>query len=128
MSQREIAHENLAHKIFVGKENYEGYKDGDVLAIAYKSINHGTLHNFYTLGSVVSCAIQRCSCPFEAVERAKENGEELHFAFGNGVSITSHTRDQEISFMVKHGDEIKFHGKMFEIVATANNNIGLKPV
>ena len=128
MAQREIAHENLAHKIFVGKENYEGYKDGDVLAIAYKSINHGTLHNFYTLGSVVSYAIGMCSCPFEAVERAKANGHELHFAFGNGVSITSHTRDQEISFMVNHGDEIKFHGKMFEIVATANNNIGLKPV
>ena len=25
-------------------------------------------------------------------------------------------------------DEIKFHGKMFEIVATANDNIRLKPV
>lgn len=74
MAQREIAHETLAHKIFVGKGNSEGYKDGDVLAIAYKSINHGTLHNFYTLGSVVSCAIEMCSCPFEAVERAKKMG------------------------------------------------------
>jgi len=128
MAQREIKYESPAHMIFEGKDSWEGYKDGDVIAIAFESRNHGTLHRFYTLGSVVGSAIQSCNCPFESVEKAKERGHELHFAFQNSTMITAHDRPREYSFMQEHGDEIKFHGKTFEIVATANDNISLKLV
>jgi len=125
MAQREIKYESPAHKIFEGKGEY---KDNDVIAIAFESKNYGTLHRFYTLGSVVGYAIDNCKCPFESVEREKELGHEIHWANQNSSMITSHERAQEYSFMQKHGDKIKFHGKTFEIVPTPNNNISLKLV
>ena len=126
MSQREIAYESKGHKIFAGKSDWEGYKDGDRIAIAFESANHGTLHRLYTLGSVIGSAIESCSCPFEAMDRAKNLGHELHFAFQNSTMISSGPSEQTISFMVKHGSSIKFHGKRFEIIKTPNDNIALK--
>ena len=126
MSLRKIAFEAPALKIFEGKDDYEGYKDGDVIAIAYESKNHGTLYRLYTLGSVVGYAIENCECPFEEVERAKEHGHQLHWANQNAVTITSGPVDQKRAFMQAHGDTIKFHGKHFEIVATPNDNIALR--
>ena len=132
MAQREIKYESKAHKIFEGKGEY---KDNDVIAIAYESRTYGTLHDFYTLGSVVGKAIENCECPFKAVERAKKIskecstiGGELHWANRKSTMLTSHECAQEYSFMQKHGDKIKFHGKTFEIVPTPNNNISLKLV
>ena len=126
MAQREVKFEGPAQKIFAGKDSWEGYKDGDVIAVAFESINHGTLHHFYTLGSVVGYAIDNCNCPFESVEKAKERGHKIHWATQNSTMVTSHDRPKEISFMQEHGDEIKFHGKTFEIVPTPNDNISLK--
>jgi hypothetical protein len=123
MAQREVKYESPAHKIFEGKGEY---KENDVIAVAFESINHGTLHHFYTLGSVVGYAIDNCNCPFESVEKAKERGHKIHWATQNSTMVTSHDRPKEISFMQEHGDEIKFHGKTFEIVPTPNDNISLK--
>jgi hypothetical protein len=123
MKSLEIKYESPAHTIF---ENKGKYKDNDVLAIAFQSANHGTLHHFYTLGSAIEYALRYCECPLEAVELCKERGWELHWANQNSVMITSDKRDKEISFMVEHGDRIQFHGKIFEIVPTANDNIALK--
>ena len=132
MAQREIKYESKAHKIFEGKSRY---KDDEVIAIAYESRTYGTLHNFYILGSVVGTAIEDCECPFKAVEKAKKMnkecptiGGELHWANPKSTMLTSHERPQEYSFLQKHGDKIKFHGKTFEIVPTPNNNISLKLV
>ena len=63
-----------------------------------------------------------------AVEKAKERGEDLHWANQRSSCLTNHDRPQQISFLQKHGDKIKFHGKTFEIVSTPNNNISLKLV
>ena len=128
MAQREVKFEGPAQKIFAGKDSWEGYKDGDVIAVAFESINHGTLHHFYTLGSVVGYAIDNCNCPFESVEKAKERGHKIHWATQNSTMVTSHDRPKEISFMQEHGDEIKFHGKTFKIVSTSNDNISLEMV
>ncbi len=127
MAKREIKIENATQIIFEGKRG--GYSDGDVLAVAFETRNHGTLHRFYTLGSVVGCAIKYCECPMEAVIDAKERGHKLHWANQNAVTISDRYSDKKaMSFLVEYGDEIKFHGKMFEIVATHNNNIDLKIV
>jgi len=128
MAQREIAYECPGFVIFEGKSGREGYADGDKIAITFESKNHGTLHHFYTLGSVVNFAIENCKCPFEAVEKAKERGSNLHWASQNGVTISSGRSAQKVAFMQKHGDVIKFHGKKFEIVKTSNGNIALKAV
>jgi hypothetical protein len=123
MTRLTVKYECKAYKIFEGKGEY---KDGDVIAIAYESRNHGTLHRRYTLSSAVKYAIDNCRCPFDMVEKTKERGEDLHWAIPKESMLTSHERPQEIAFMQKHGDKIKFHGKTFEIKSTANHNISLK--
>ena len=128
MARREIKFEGPVHTIFEGKENWEGYKDKDVIAIAYESRNYGTLHRFYTLGSVVGYALDNCDCPFERFERAKSLGHPVHLASQNSTMITSGERPREYSYMQEHGDIIKFHGKMFKIVPQSNDNIGLELV
>ena len=128
MTQREIKFEGPAHTIFAAKDEWQGYKENDIIAIAFETKRYGTMHHFYTLGSVISCAIDMCMCPFEAVEDAKKRGHKLHFATQNCVMISSGERKREYSFLQEHGDKIKFHGKMFEIVPTPNDNISLKLV
>ncbi len=123
MSQRKIMFEGPVHTIFEAKKNWQGYSDRDVIAIDY-----GPSHRFYTLGSVVGCAIEDCNCPFEQVERAKKLGHPTHWANQNCSMITKGERSREYSFMQEHGDIIKFHGKMFKIVPQSNDNIGLELV
>ena len=123
MARLTVKYESKAHKIF---EAPSKYMDKDVIAIAYESKINGTLYRFYALGSVARYAMDYCECPVEAIERAKERGEDLHWANQKSSMITSYERPQQISFLQKHGDKIKFHGKIFEIVPTANHNISLK--
>lgn len=125
MTQRTVKYECKAYKIY---EAADKYKDKDVIAIAYESRNHGTLHRLYTLGSVARYAMDNGYCPLTAIETAKQTGNELHYAYPKSSTLTSHERPQQISFLQKHGDKIRFHGKTFEIVPTANHNIRLKLV
>ncbi len=122
MTQRTVKYECKAYKIF---EAPDYYKDKDVIAIAYESRNHGTLHRRYTLGSVARYAMDNGHCPLMAIETAKLTGGQLHYAYPKSSILTSHDRPQEYAFMQEHGDEIKFHGERFEIVPTANHNIRL---
>jgi len=123
MAKLTVKYECKAFKIY---EAPSKYKDNDVIAIAYESRNHGTLHRRYTLGSVARYAMDNCECPVSAIKICKERGQPLHYAIPKESTLTSHERPQEIAFLQKHGDKIKFHGKTFEIVSTPNNNISLK--
>ena len=123
MARLTVKYESKAHKIF---EAPSKYMDKDVIAIAYESKINGTLYRFYALNSVARYAMDYCECPVEAIERAKERGEDLHWANQTSACLLRRTPTQQIAFLQKHGDEIKFHGKIFEIVPTPNNNISLK--
>ena len=125
MAKLTVKYESKGHKIY---EAPSKYTDKDVIAIAYESRNHGTLHRLYTLGSVARYAMDYCECPVSAIKIAKERGQALHYAIPKSTILTNHERPQQISFLQKHGDKIKFHGKTFEIVSTPNNNISLKLV
>jgi hypothetical protein len=98
------------------------FRAGDELALISDPRRH------YQLGSVASYAISNDSCPIEAVERARGFGHELHYAFALGSSIVSHDRERVEYYGVEIGDKIRFEGRVFELVAQPNNNIGLKPV
>lgn len=123
MTTLTVKYESPAHKIYEAREYYA---DKDVIAIAYESRNHGTLHRLYTLGSVARSAMDSCQCPVSAIKNAKEHGHALHWANQKSSCLTNHDQPQQISFLQKHGDKIKFHGKTFQIVSTPNNNISLK--
>ena len=122
MTRLTVKYECKAYKVF---EAPDYYTDKDVIAIAYETRNHGTRYRRYTLGSVARYAMDHGLCPLTAIETAKLTGNELHYAFPKEGMLTSHERPQEIAFLQKHGDEIKFHGERFEIVPTANHNIRL---
>ena len=125
MAQRKIIDEKPAYTVYEGK-NY--YADGDLIAVPYESINHGTMMRFYILGSVVGYAIQHGECPFESVEDSKKRGHELHFAFPKTSMLTRHAQDRFWGFHQPIGSVITFHGKQFEIRSAANNNITLRQV
>lgn len=125
MTTLTVKYESPAHKIYEAREYYA---DKDVIAIAYETRNHGTLHRLYTLGSVARYAMDNGFCPLTAIETAKLTGNDLHWANQKSSCLTNHDQPQQISFLQKHGDQIRFHGKTFEIVPTANNNIRLKLV
>lgn len=92
------------------------YKDGDVIALPQQTKNHGTLWNFYTLGSVVGHAIQYGECPIKAIERATANGHRLWWANQNATVISSQRTAKPTRPGHTWGDEIQFHGRIFRLV------------
>uniref|UniRef100_A0AAU8HYA3 Uncharacterized protein n=1 Tax=Rhizobium phage IG49 TaxID=3129228 RepID=A0AAU8HYA3_9CAUD len=103
-------------------------RHGESIMVEFDAIRGGTIWREFKVGTVASYAIEYFECPIKAVERAKANGHELHYAFGMGVSITSHKRDHEIKKGFRFGDEIILEGYVFEIVKAPNSNIALKMV
>ena len=102
-------------------------KDGDRLALAYESRNHGTLHHQYKAGSVIAYALRSGDDPIEAYEREKARGHSLHYLIPLGTSITAEKRDRYQMVEIKVGQVVRFEGRFFEIVAERNDNLGLKP-
>jgi len=92
------------------------YKDGDEIAVPYKSANHGTLYRFYKLGSV------------EDFAHAKQNGHALYYANPLATSITAWRREKKTVPAFSHGDVIRAFGKKFRIVPAPNQNIRLQEV
>lgn len=96
--------------------------DGVELANADKPMRH------YMIGSVVSSCMKRGDCPIDAVERAKGFGHDLHFIFALGSCISLHKQARTTYVGVRVGQRVKFEGRYFEIVAQANDNLGLKQI
>lgn len=99
------------------------FEDGDVIAVPYD--RRPDLWSFHTLGSVAAFARKSKLDPDAAVARAREKGEDLYYAFGNGACLTAYTRDKEIVPGFRIGDAIKFAGRTFRIARAPNNNIRL---
>ena len=85
MAKLTVKYESKGHKIY---EAPSKYTDKDVIAIAYESRNHGTLHRLYTLGSVARYAMDYCECPVSAIKIAKERGQALHYAIPKSTILT----------------------------------------
>ena len=84
----------------------------------------------FSIGSVVSYAMENKECPITAIDQACKNGHghELHYVFGCGASITSHSRPHEIKKGFRFGEVIEFEGRKFELVPAPNSNVGLKEI
>ena len=104
------------------------FNDGDVFGILRETQDHGTLCDFYTLGSVIGYALKNGNCPIEALDRARDKGHKLHWANANSVVITNQAQPKEQHVAVEIGDLIRFQGRVFELVRTPNRNVGLKEV
>lgn len=82
----------------------------------------------HMIGSVASSALKDGDCPFKARDRAIKNGHDQYFVFGLGTCLTAHKQAKETYIGVRAGQHVFFEGKHFEIIATGNQNLGLKEV
>jgi len=104
------------------------FTDGDDIAVPYKSANHGTLYNFYRLGSVEDFARRNNEDVDVVLARAKQRGLDPYYAYGLAVSITAWKKEKKVVPAFSHGDVIRAFGKKFRIVPAPNQNIRLQEV
>lgn len=109
---------------------YDGrrFSHGEKIAIPYEARSHGTLYNFFRLGTVAGYAIQNGDDPIEAIENANANGHELYWANGCATVIHSGQKTKEEVPGFEIGDSIILQGKTFVIAKAPNNNIKLVEV
>lgn len=80
----------------------------------------------YTLGSVVSFALEYNECPIRAVQRATEMKHPLVWISNRGAVLTAHKRDAENVVEVEVGMQVRFQGVIGTLVATHNRNLEIK--
>ncbi|MDN7179080.1 hypothetical protein M0D69_13865 [Caballeronia sp. SEWSISQ10-4 2] len=80
----------------------------------------------YSISSVVSYSLENGDDPIAAVERATRLGHELHWLNGLGAILTAHERAKETYIAIERGSMIEFEGRVFEVIAQPNDNLGLK--
>jgi hypothetical protein len=100
----------------------------ETFAMPIQTRSHGTLWHFYKLGSVVSYALRTNSCPIAAIDRARANKHEMHFAFALSTVLTAWERPKETVIGLGWGDHIKFQGHTFQLVKAPNDNVRLVEV
>jgi hypothetical protein len=105
-----------------------GFLPGDEFAIARETRTHGTLWDFYRLGSVEDYALQYNEDPAEHIARATERGENLYWANLQGVTLSAHRQAHKYVRGVKLGDVITFKGKSFRLDPAPNRNVTLTEV
>jgi hypothetical protein len=119
------------YKPYAGRK----FKDGDKIAIPFKSARYGKLYHFFTLGTVAGYAIRNGDDPIEAIERCKRNmvehphnGHKLYWANANSVTIHNgpYTKEEVPGF--EFGDEIILQGKRFRLEPDHNDNCKLVEV
>jgi hypothetical protein len=104
------------------------WKADETFALPIRTRNHGTLWHFYMLSSVVSYAMRYNNCPIEALDRARENKHQLHFAVTLPTVISAHPKPQQTVVGLSWGDLIKFEGRTFELKRSPNDNVSLVEV
>lgn len=97
-------------------------------ALPFETRTHGTQYYFFKLGSVIGSAIRNGDDPMKALERAKNFGHELHFAFALAVCIHNGPKVKEQKLALNWGDIIGFHGKRFRLDKAPNQNVRLVEV
>lgn len=81
----------------------------------------------YTIGSVVSYAMKNGDDPVAAIDRARKNGHELVFIYGNGAMIYSGARMEPTPHvMVEVGMVVRFQGNLYTIEKAPNQNLRLQ--
>lgn len=104
------------------------FRDGDEIAIPYQSARHGTLYNFFQMGSVAGYAVKNGEDVEKALERARGFGHEEHYAFGLAVCLTATPQPQKTVAVLNYGDTIKAFGRYFRLDKAPNSNVHLHEV
>lgn len=110
------------------EDRHQTIKAGEKLVCGFQSRRHGILYHQFTASSIVSYALESGRDPIEAVRRASERGEKMHWINASGTMITSHKSDKYEVTLVRVGQRVMFEGREFKIVAEPNDNLGFEEV
>jgi len=110
------------------RKGYYQFRDGDEIAIPYQSARHGTLYNFFQLGSVAGYAVKNGDDVEQAMDRARANGHDMYYAFGLAICLTATPQPQKTVAYVEYGEIIKAFGRFFRLDKAPNNNVSLVEV
>lgn len=113
-----------AYDVYVREADADGFVH--IVAEELLGLKAKGYYSTYRAGSVVSYALECGKDPIAKVQQAIERKEPLHWIIQRGVMLTSHKRAAEKLIAVQIGMRVIFEGRKFELVAEANNNIGLK--
>lgn len=82
----------------------------------------------YTVGTVISYALDNGDDPIAAVRMAVSHGYELAWINQNGGCITSHERPIENCIVIRPGDTIRLEGRCYTVEKGNNpGNLSLVP-
>lgn len=121
-----VVAEYPAYKL-IDKGDYM-FRDGDKIAIAYRSFQGDMLYNFFQLGSVAGYAVKNGEDVEQALERARGFGHKLHYAFGLAVVLHNGPYEQKVVALVEYGQVINAFGRKFRLEKAPNNNVELVEV
>lgn len=84
--------------------------------------------NQYRVCSVVSYALRNNQDPIAKVEKAKANGEELHWIAPKSSVLADCKQNQVDLVAVHEGMLVQFEGRLFTIETAPNKNLRFSPV
>jgi len=126
MTGLEIIHDFPGYDVveapMVGRRGCRELKAGDRIALADDPMRH------YQMGSVASYALERNDCPIAAIERAKANRHELHFAFALATCISNPPPPKGRYIGVRFDEDYYFEGRLFRFVPAPNRNLKMVEV
>lgn len=105
--------------------DYPEFKAGAEIAVMFSG---GRNYKMFTIGSVVSYALESTEDPIEAYKECIARGDEAYWLNANCVSITSNNEAKKEYFLVEIGEEILFEGIIFRVEPASNNNLSLVKV
>ena len=79
----------------------------------------------YTVGSVVTYALEYNKCPLKAVERAKKHAHELHWINHNPTTLSNSETIRTKCLMIDFNTLYRLEGITFKIAPTHNDNLKL---
>ena len=114
-----VTYECPAYKAVVNCKDHRGHR--------HLEYNDNVMYDgdLFSMGSVASYAIKSNHDPIEAIEQAKRNYHELHFATARGICLSASYTPQEMVIEINFTDVYRFEGLLFKFEPANNNNLAL---
>lgn len=99
---------------------------GESLCFARKTPNHGVLYSQQVPNSIVSYAMKNGDCPIAGLDRARQQGDKLHWVSECSVILSAEPQAKEVWTLIEDGDLVRFEGQFFKIKTFGRNVVLVK--
>lgn len=94
---------------------YTDILNGERLCTMRTSRTHGVMYDEQKPGSVIGSALKNNDDPIEALDRARKNGEKLHWLNPCASVLHAGPHTQEVWTLLEDGMIVKFEGVLFTV-------------